>query len=183
MTFISLFCCVTAWLVLSLVGAEAAPQNSPRSDLAQPTQSIAWNELGANATAQYSGDGLAVNATANGARLRCAFQKLEGDVTPEGLRLSSTAAGTSNAVFSLTAISIGREPGQCYALPSTGTVETADGIARFIRPGLIEEYSVSVDGLRQDFIVPERVAGQGTLRVELKVSGASAEAVSDGARL
>jgi hypothetical protein len=162
---------------------EAAPTNPTRSDTAGQPQPIAWNKLGAKATAQYSGDGLAVSATANGARLRCAFQKLEGDATREGLQLRSITAGASNNVFGLTAISVGRQRGQRCALPSTGTVETADGIARFIRPGLIEEYSVSVDGLRQDFILPERVAGQGTLRVELKVSGASAEAASDGARL
>ncbi len=162
---------------------EAAPTNPTRSDTAGQPQPITWNELGAKATAQYSGDGLAVSATANGARVRCAFQKLEGDVTPEGLRLRSSTAGGSNTVLGLTAISIGRERGQCYSLPSTGTVETANGIAKFIRPGLIEEYSVSADGLRQDFILPERVAGQGTLRIELKVSGASAEAASNGARL
>src|SRR5204863_8846512 len=109
----------------------------------------------------------AVSITPNGAKLRCAFQKLEADVTPEGLRLRSTTVGASNTVFGLTAISVRREHGQCSALPPTGAVETANAIARFIRPGLIEEYSVSVDGLRQDVIIPERVAGQGTLRIEL----------------
>jgi hypothetical protein len=48
---------------------------------------------------------------------------------------------------------------------------------------LIEEYSVSVDGLRQDFVLPERPPGEEALRVELKVSGARAEAAYDGARL
>ena len=33
-----------------------------------------------------------------------------------------------------------------------GTVSVADKLVRFTRPGLTEEYSVSVDGVRQDFI-------------------------------
>jgi hypothetical protein len=85
-----------AWLVLSPSSGAAAPANPAGSDPAQSTPPIPWNELGVKATAQYSGDGLAVKATDKGARLRCVFQKLEGDVTPEGLRLSSTTAGSSN---------------------------------------------------------------------------------------
>ena len=59
---------------------------------------IPWNQLGSQATAQDSGDGLAVNAT-DGARLRCVFQKLEAEVTATGLWLRSTATG-ANAEFS-----------------------------------------------------------------------------------
>jgi hypothetical protein len=56
-------------------------------------------------------------------------------------------------------------------------------VARFIRPGLTEEYSVSVDGVRQDFIVEQRPEGQGQLRVELDVTGAKAEPLASGAGL
>ena len=67
-----------------------------------------------------------------------------------------------------------------------------DKLVRFTRPGLIEEYSVSVDGVRQDFIVESpplnpqpstlnRLAGD--LRVELALSWARAEAAAGGARL
>jgi hypothetical protein len=38
-------------------------------------------------------------------------------------------------------------------LPSTGTVAIDGQTARFARPGLVEEYSVSMDGVRQDFII------------------------------
>src|SRR5262245_38634062 len=85
-----------AWLVLSFVSSAAIPANPAGLDSAQSMPPISWGELGAKATAQYSGDGLAVSATANGARLRCIFQKLEGEVTSEGLRLSSTISGSSN---------------------------------------------------------------------------------------
>jgi hypothetical protein len=78
----------------------------------------------------------------------------------------------------------------------------ADKLVRFTRPGLTEEYSVSVDGVRQDFVIespplnpqplgsPKRSDGgstlnqsPGDLRVELALSGARAEAAAGGARL
>ena len=59
-----------------------------------PNQSIPWTQLGVNATAQYSGDGLGVIATPLGAQLRCVLQKLEGEVTVDSLSLSSTVPET-----------------------------------------------------------------------------------------
>jgi len=59
----------------------------------------------------------------------------------------------------------------------------AENLARFIRPGLTEEYSVSVDGVRQDFIIEQRPVGAGPLRVELVVAGAQVEPLADGAQL
>jgi hypothetical protein len=38
---------------------------------------------------------------------------------------------------------------------------------QFTRPGVTEEYSVSLNGVRQDFVIAERPAGAGDLRVEL----------------
>ncbi len=69
------------------------------------------------------------------------------------------------------------------ALSRTGTVEVAENLARFIRPGLTEEYSVSMDGVRQDFIIEQRPVGAGPLRVELVVAGAKVEPLADGAQL
>ena len=54
---------------------------------------------------------------------------------------------------------------------------------RFIRPELVEEYSVSMDGVRQDFVVMEKPAGEGELQVGLEVAGAKVEAMPGGARL
>jgi hypothetical protein len=48
---------------------------------------------------------------------------------------------------------------------------------------LTEEYSVSADGVRQDFVVAERPAGTGELRVELALSGAHAETAAAGVKL
>jgi hypothetical protein len=78
--------------------------------LAATNPPIAWADLGAEATAQYTGDGLTVTTAADGAvRLRCAFQKLEGEVTREGLWLNSTVPGATACRFRVVAERVGRE--------------------------------------------------------------------------
>jgi hypothetical protein len=180
---------------------------------------IPMDQLGAVAGKQYQGDGLSVSVTPDGARLRCAFQRLEGQVTREGLWLSSTADGSSGERFRVMAMEVGRiTPGAPLEdfsfdflnpsspslssipnggegreeealrfigkrLPHSGIVNVTKNVVRFIRPGLTEEYSVSVDGVRQDFIIEQRPNGDGELRVELDVTGARAEPLANGARL
>jgi hypothetical protein len=228
------------------VGAQSSPAPIPLSD------------IGGKATAGYQGDALGVIATADSARLRCAFQKLEGHATPEGLWLESTAAGGGR--LRLVATVVGHESSRAHqgtltephvldliaptdghvaeldrgwgahsaarrdqpqmaemglvarlpparsgvrALPSaawttwatrpdvggytalvaSGNVSVGEKLVTFERPWLTEEYSVSVDGVRQDFVIAERPEGAGDLRLELVLSGARAEAAAYGARL
>src|SRR5215467_3918502 len=68
------------------------------ADTAPAKTSIPWSQLGAKAGADYKGDGLAVSPTAGGARLRCVFQRLEGEATREGLWLTSTVIPPSGTV-------------------------------------------------------------------------------------
>ena len=70
---------------------------------------------------------------------------------------------------------MGRENAKALAL--SGKVEVAGQTARFVRPGLTEEYTVSVDGVRQDFVIEQRPGGTGLVRMELEVDGAKAEAM------
>ncbi len=168
-----------AWIaVLGLnTTARAAARGEP--------EPIAWSELGAKATAQAGGKGLDLAATPDGARLTCAYQRLAGEATPEGLWLASTVASQPAARFRLKAAALGRSGQEPLAvrLPERGRVEVGGGLVRWVRPGLVEEYAVSMDGVRQDFVVAEPPAGEGSLRVELALDGARAEAAPDGARL
>ena len=70
-------------------------------------------------------------------------------------------------------------------LEDAGIISLAGQTARFSRPGLTEEYSVSMDGVRQDFIVEQAPLSppDGELGVKLAVAGAQVEAAADGARL
>ncbi len=146
---------------------------------------ISFQQIGSRAIADHHGDALAITATAEGARLKCGFQKLEGRATTEGLWLESTGAGGGK--FQVVARAVGRgslvSSGSAAELLRTGAVAVDEKLVRFIRPGLVEEYSVSADGVRQDFVVTEKPEGRGELRVDLAVAGAKVEAMPGGARL
>src|SRR5258708_40056902 len=78
---------------------ELVPQSaqSGTADPADPapartSQAIPWSQIGARAGADYQGDGLAIRLTPGGARLRCVFQRLEGEAPAEGLRVTSPVA-------------------------------------------------------------------------------------------
>jgi len=79
------------------------------ADTAPAKTSIPWSQIGAKASADYQGDGLAVSPTADGARLRCVFQRLEGEATREGLWLTSTVSNTVKHRFRIVAAAVGRQ--------------------------------------------------------------------------
>ena len=125
------------------------------------------------------GRGLGLERAARGATLRCDLQKLRGDAATDGLWISS-AADEGTTSFQIKAASLGREGCMGSRLPDDGGISITGNKARFTRAGLLEEYSVSADGIRQDFIVPERPPGDGALRLDLDLSGAVAEASPEG---
>src|SRR5438876_10035406 len=71
--------------------AEAGGYGSGARCASSSRESIPWLEIGAKAGADYRGDGLSVTAVpqSGSARLRCAFQGLEGEATTHGLWLRS----------------------------------------------------------------------------------------------
>jgi hypothetical protein len=185
--------------LLRLVTATEAPATTAclSGGLAQPKASaIPWSQIGVKAGSVYHGEGLSVSPIPEGARLRCAFQRLEGEATCEGLWLISAVlpqGGTTNEHFRVVTTAIGRDersmeagasgrqgieatnaalPSPDADLPTTGTVSVDGQRVRFTRPGLVEEYSVSIDGVQQDFVVLNRPAGAGQLALRLEVSGA-----------
>jgi len=171
----------TFWIPTAAIAAVA---ESPAAATNPTNAPILWAELGAKATAQYSGDGLAVFAGPDGAvRLRCGFQKLEGEVTPTGLWLTSTVADAPATRFRVMAESVGREVGPVEPLAERGTAAMEPGRARWERRGLLEGYSVSAHGVRGDLVVAARPEGLGDLRVDLGLPGARAEANVGGAKI
>jgi len=171
--------------------AAAAPCFSAKTSSAIP-----GSQIGPKA-GDYKGDGLAVVPIAEEARLRCVYQRLEGEVTPEGLWLTSTLSDEVNDRFRIVAGGVGRTAGfgvrqqsaaampllQSKSLSRTGTVSIDGQTVRLNRAGLVEEYTVSMDGVRQDFVVLEKPTGPGELVLLLAMSGAAVEATPDGAWL
>ena len=131
-----------------------------------------------------------------GVQLRCSVQSLAGIATSQGLWLASTADAVENAPFRLAATGIGRavapptHPNQQsdfsfqaksrLVLPDRGSVSVLGSVVCWVRPGLTEEYSVNMDGVRQDFVIENRPVGVGALAVELSTTGASVTAASVG---
>ena len=123
--------CAVALGIGSSFGLAAATEDS--ADTATAKTAIPWSQLGAKAGADYQGDALAVIPTAEGARLRCVFQRLAGEATREGLWLTSTVippGGTVNDRFRLVAVEVGR------GAPSTlRSAATEDGPAGSLSSG------------------------------------------------
>jgi len=151
--------------------------------------------------------------------VHCAFQRLDGLATHEGLWISSTVPDHPNERFRVKAVAVGRkaragspQPAESACggpslrgqerltrLSATGDVSVEGQTVRFTRPGLVEEYTVSMDGVQQDFLVSEKPGGAGVpagrlasrlpgvadaeLRVELVVAGAGVEQTPYGAQL
>src|SRR2546428_11753089 len=91
-----LFCAVALGIGSSF-NLAAAPKDS--ADAAPAKSSIPWSQIGAKAGGDHQSDGLAVSPTADGAGLRCVFQRLEGVVTSRGLWLTSTVPRGGNDRF------------------------------------------------------------------------------------
>jgi hypothetical protein len=107
--YVRMFCAVALEIGASF-SLDAQAENSADILSAKASQTIAWSEIGAKAGADYQGDGLAVSPTADGTRLRCIFQRLEGEATREGLWLISTAEGNSGDKFRVSATAVERPP-------------------------------------------------------------------------
>jgi hypothetical protein len=147
---------------------------------------IPLDQIGAVAEKRCSRDGLFVAATEGGALLRCVFQRMSSRATAEGLWITSTVNSAKGEPFRVIARAVGRgDDGfrSKKSLARFGVVEAADKLVRFVRPELTEQYSVSMDGVRQDFIIDRRPEGEGPMRVELHVDRAKAEQLAEGARL
>ncbi|MBS0659955.1 MAG: choice-of-anchor D domain-containing protein [Verrucomicrobia bacterium] len=154
---------------------------SRHAAVAAEAAAIPLDELGARVTASYQGDALGVQATATGARLHTGFQKLAGVVDAEGLWLESTSE--KGGRLHLRARAWGRSESVLQPLAPRGQVVIGAQSVLLRRAGVSEEFSVSVDGVRQDFHVAARPGGRGALVVALAVAGATAEAAEFGARL
>ena len=94
---------------------------------------IPFSEIGAKATADYQGDALGITATPDGARLRCGFQKLEGQATPEGLWLESTVSGGGQ--LRLVAVAVGRGDSRAHQCALTEAASSVrSGMSIVTRP-------------------------------------------------
>ena len=162
-------------------------RSSVQAQVQLPTdgRSVPFAHLGAEAQKKYSSDGIGVVPTKDGAAIRATFQRLEGRVTAEGLWLTSTADEDKgkDTRFLIRAVSFGRYGDTPVCLSPQGETFATNHIATWLRQGLLEEYSATMDGIRQDFVVPIRPDGEGELVVSMELTGVHAETAAYGAKL
>lgn len=141
---------------------------------------IPWAEMGTHVKPNAAAAGVKVVAE-DQVQLLCEYQKLAGEVTRQGLLLTDLADSQKEKAWVRVAAShLGRAGLAGVELVGEGVVEKQSKGVRWVRPGLIEEFSTSVDGVRQDFVVSERPPGAGHLRLEIGLQGAVAETAAQG---
>ncbi|MFZ2654451.1 MAG: hypothetical protein WAX69_06005, partial [Victivallales bacterium] len=114
----------------------------------------------------------AVKMDGGKAVLKCSMQAVDATIDANGLKIRSTSISEGIGEFSLGAAGVGRE-GQIKSLSGEKGQLTSEGnIVRLAKSTVIEEFSTSADGVRQDFIVNSRPAGNGPLLLNLELSGA-----------
>lgn len=119
---------------------------------------------------------MSVQATAHGARIACPLQDIEGWLTQRGLEVRSVEDGEPGSVH-MRAVVLGRDDSSISL--QDGEVLVSEGIARLVRPGVIEEVTTSGDGIRQDWVVTERPSGRGPLSLGVSISGATISGLQD----
>jgi hypothetical protein len=83
------------------------------------------------------------------------FQRLDGEATREGLWLFSTITNRTADRFRVRALQPGRE----LASQANPVAFSAGGAV-----AVVEEYTVGVDGVQQDFVVMKKPEGAGRLQ-------------------
>ncbi|MFH1378270.1 MAG: hypothetical protein ABIH86_05920, partial [Planctomycetota bacterium] len=124
-----------------------------------------------------------IRETEDGAELICGMQDITAEVSAAALRIVSTSDSADNDAFELRLLGYGRSE----ELIPTGiggvAVQSEKNTAFVNRATVSESISVSIDGVRQDFIVRQKPAGAGDLRLAIRVIGATAYAADTGAML
>jgi hypothetical protein len=183
-------------LLLLAAVAVVRLQASPTTSGEAAAKAISFSQLGAEADKSGGEAASTITPVAGGARLRAVMQDLEAEATADGLWLISTAdedAGKENR-FRVRAVAVGRAGlfgaasagGWRLPLAERGSVVATKDAAAWVRPGLVEEYSVGTDGVRQDFVLFHRPFGGGDggeLVLDLEVTGARAETAAFGTKL
>lgn len=111
------------------------------------------------------------------------LQTLSAQITSEGVRFDSVGANAGKGGFLLSLASMGRSE---LLLPAqfSDLYRQDDSIFHSHISGdngIVEKFTNTAGGVRQDFIIPAKPEGAGPLQIQLNVQGAVAKAKTDGA--
>jgi trimeric autotransporter adhesin len=151
------------------------------SIFATPSASIPFSNLGTEADKKVTSQEVAV--TAEGLKISAPLQKLEAYITTKGATIRSISETEGKGIFSVNPVAFGRIS-NTETIAATGIVSSQDAHSVLIdREKIIEQFSSSADGIRQNFVIAKRPAGKGKLLLELAVNGARASMMKNNIEL
>ena len=170
------------------------------ADNSEPAgKAFSFSGLGQKTAENADPNLLGIKAFGNGAEIVCKLQAIEASVMPSGISIKSTSDTEGGGAFSMKVAGLGRtnglggdgSPSRPFisggfgetALSPEAKVSVSQDCARIVRPELVEEYTVSGDGIRQDFIVSKRPDGVGALVLAVGLGGATSELSGSGLKI
>jgi len=114
--------------------------------------------------------------------LKNTMQTVSAHITPQGVAFDSIGNSAGKGGFGLQLSQWGRE-NNLQAADSSQIYRDGDVVFHTHTGGIAEKFSNTNDGIRQDFIVPIKPAGNGALHVQLQVTGANVAAKEGGASI
>jgi hypothetical protein len=156
-------------LFMTVKSGEAAIDNPVTGEKQTP---IPFNRLGAEVDKRYNAEAAEPVATGSGYKLAARMQALEAEVTAGGLIVTSLAQTEGGGLFSITPVAVnGVQTPKGLTTPVTSS---SDSTIMLNRGCIVERFSASSDGIRQDFIIPQAPARNASdLVLTLAVNGAA----------
>ncbi len=170
--------CFSAFIVLAFTGFASFAAETDKAGT-----SFAFSELGQKATEKADSNSLGIKAVDNVAKIICKLQALEASVTPSGISIKSTSSTEGGGTFSMKVAGLGSIGHRLSQVSPEGKVKVSKDCVQIIYPELIEEYTVSGDGIRQDFIISKKPEGNGNLSLSIGLTGATAELSNSGLKI
>ncbi|HQQ62509.1 MAG TPA: hypothetical protein PLF22_02945 [Pseudomonadales bacterium] len=130
---------------------------------------------------QLAADAFKTSALADGGFLMTnTVQTVSAHVSETGVVFDSIGNSAGKGGFGLAITQWGRD-GAMQAANSSSLYRERDAVFHTHEGGIAEKFTNTGNGIRQDFIVPLRPQGNGTLHVQLQVDGGVATQKQDGA--
>ena len=115
-----------------------------------------------------------IEKTGYGAELKCPTQAVKAEIRKDEFRIISTRKEDRNAAFSLRVNNFNKGSQKISPEVDSSQVSVDKQLVTVSGDDLIQEFSTKYDGIRQDFIVKTKPAGNKKLSLSLDLSGAVA---------
>ena len=143
-------------------------------------KALTQSEIIDQATSQSADAHLITKNKDGSVRIPSPMQDVVATLTSKGASFQSV--DNAKGDFALYVNGLGREKDKLTKI-NPGKISSDEKIARLFRNNLIEEFTTSSGGIRQDFVVPQSPKGKGKLVLELDLKGATAALDDQGAML